>query len=70
MSVEKIDENMTIEELVELNPLSVRFLMEKGIRCLRCGEPIWGTLKEAAIEKGYSENSIPGLVEELKEYLK
>lgn len=70
MAIEKIDENITIEDLVNLHPLSVRFLMEKRIRCLRCGEPIWGTLKEAALEKGYTENSLPKLVEELKEYLK
>ena len=44
--------------------------MGKGIRCLRCGEPICGTLKEAAIEKGYPENSIPGLIEELKDFIK
>ena len=56
--------------MVEQNPLSVWFLMGKGIRCLRCGEPICGTLKEAAIEKGYPENSIPGLIEELKDFIK
>jgi len=70
MSTDKISTNTTIEDLVNQYPISVRFLMEKGIRCLRCGEPIWGTLGEAAIEKGYSQNSLPGLIEELITYLK
>ena len=70
MSIDKINADTTIEDLVNQFPVSVRFLMEKGIRCLRCGEPIWGTIGEAAIEKGYSQNSLPGLIEELKSYLK
>lgn len=70
MTIENINEDSTIEDLVTEFPPAVRFLMERGIRCLRCGEPIWGTLKEAALEKGFSEDSLPGLVTELQHYLK
>ncbi len=55
-----------IEDLVEAEPESVTFLMEKGIRCLRCGEPIWGTLGEAMDEKEFSGEKQARLVEELK----
>lgn len=61
----KISKDVLIEDLVTDYPASVRFLREKGIRCLACGEPIWGTLKEAAAEKGFSENEIDKIVDEL-----
>jgi len=61
----RITKEILIEELVENYPFSVRFLMEKGIRCIMCGEPIWGTLEEAAQEKGFTANRIVEVVEEL-----
>ena len=64
-----IDRTITIEDLVREHPASVTFLMEKGIKCLVCGEPIWGTLESSAREKGYDDQQIDGLVQELKEYL-
>ncbi len=55
----------TIEELVEAKPAAIDYLMEKGIRCIRCGEPIWGTLEEAAKQKGASDEDIAGFVRDL-----
>ncbi len=60
-----ITKEIEIEELVDLLPDAVTYLMEKGIRCLRCGEPIWGTLEDAAKEKGFSDEDIQGFVEDL-----
>lgn len=60
-----IDKSIQIEALVGLVPESVRYLMEKGIRCLMCGEPMWGTLEEAAKEKGFSETDIEKFVDDL-----
>ena len=54
-----------IEELVENYPFSVRYLMENGIRCIMCGEPIWGTLAEAAQEKGYTAGDVDRFVSEM-----
>jgi methionine synthase II (cobalamin-independent) len=61
----KITKEMEIEDLVNSIPKSVSYLMEQGIRCLRCGEPIWGTLEEAAKEKGFNEEQIEKFVVEL-----
>jgi iron-sulfur cluster repair protein YtfE (RIC family) len=60
-----ITKNTTIEELVEDVPGAIKYLMEQGIRCIICGEPIWGTLEEAAKEKGFDDNKISIFVEEL-----
>jgi methionine synthase II (cobalamin-independent) len=66
MAKPEITKDILIEELVDNYPFSVRYLMEKGIRCIMCGEPIWGTLEEAAEEKGFDANTIQGFVDEMK----
>lgn len=60
-----ISKDIYIEDLVELFPKAVTYLMEKGIRCLQCGEPIWGTLETAAKEKNFSDEEIETFVNEL-----
>jgi hypothetical protein len=60
-----ITKDISIEELVQDVPDSVKYLMENGIKCLACGEPIWGTLKSAAKEKGFSDSEIQRFVEEI-----
>jgi methionine synthase II (cobalamin-independent) len=66
MAKPEITKDILIEELVDNYPFSVRYLMEKGIRCIMCGEPIWGTLEEAAEEKGFDADTIQGFVDEMK----
>ena len=51
-----------IEDLVTDVPGSVTYLMDQGIKCIACGEPIWGTLDGAAKEKGFSDSQIHGFV--------
>ncbi|MCX8055999.1 MAG: DUF1858 domain-containing protein [Ignavibacteria bacterium] len=60
-----ITKDITIEELVVVKPEAVKYLMDKGIRCLVCGEPIWGTLESAAKDKGYTDSDVEKFVEEL-----
>ncbi len=67
MNKTPITKEILIEDLVDDYPFSVEFLSKKGIRCLRCGEPIWGSLEEAAKEKGFDDSQIQLFVEELKQ---
>ncbi len=60
-----ITKTIQIEDLVEDYPFAVLFLKEKGIRCIMCGEPIWGTLEEACKEKDFSDEKIEELINEL-----
>lgn len=62
-----VDKDTLIEDLVKQIPGSVRYLMQKRIKCLACGEPIWGTIAEAAREKGFSEAEIDIIIKELNE---
>ena len=65
MKKQKITKDIEIEDLVRIIPNSVVYLMEKGIRCLRCGEPIWGSLESAAKEKGFTDKEIVNFVSDL-----
>lgn len=60
-----ITKKTTIEDLVEIKDEAVQYLKNKGIRCILCGEPIWGTIEEAAKEKGFSDEEISEIVVEL-----
>lgn len=65
-----ISKDIYVEELVDNYPFAVRYLMEQGIRCIMCGESIWGTLDEAAKEKGFSDADIERFIEEMKQFAK
>ena len=60
-----ITKEMTIEDLVTEVPDAVRYLMQKGIKCIACGEPIWETLESAAKNKGFSDKDVETFVTDL-----
>lgn len=60
-----ITKEIQIEDLVEQYPFSVKYLSQNGIRCIACGEPIWGTLEEAAKEKGFDDEKINFFIDEM-----
>ena len=62
----EITKDISIEELIESIPASVEYLMKEGIRCIVCGEPIWGSLEEAAEEKGFKAEDIECFVKDLQ----
>ncbi len=61
----KITKDIEIEDLVKILPEAVSYLRVEGIRCLRCGEPIWGSLEVAAKEKGFEDKDVDKFVKEL-----
>jgi methionine synthase II (cobalamin-independent) len=63
----KITKEIEIEDLVKVLPEAVAYLRVEGIRCLRCGEPIWGSLENAAKEKGFNDKDVARFVAELNE---
>lgn len=64
-----IKRETSIEDLVNTLPASVMYLSEKGIKCVACGEPIWGTLEEAAKEKGFSKTDLDGVLRDLNKLM-
>lgn len=60
-----ITRETALEEIIEIKPQSVAFLAEKGIRCIVCGEAIWGTIVDIAESKGWTNKDIDILIKEL-----
>lgn len=48
----KISEETTVEEVLEKYPAAVKVFMDLGIPCFVCGEAIWGTIGETAMNYG------------------
>jgi len=66
MTNNKITRKSLLEDLVHEYPKSVTFLSNKSIVCVQCGEPVWGTLEEAADRAGYG--AIDLLVQQLNDH--
>ncbi len=64
-----IKKETSIEDLVNALPASVKYMSEKGIKCIECGEPVWGTLEEAALEKGFEQEDIENMVRDLNKLM-
>lgn len=62
-----ISKDIEIEDLVKILPEAVSYLRIEGIRCLRCGEPIWGSLEAAAKDKNFEDKDVNRFVKELNE---
>ena len=60
--------DMQVEDLVKAFPEAVRFLTKSRLRCIRCGEPVWGTLEEFLQREGVE--SPEKLLKELNAYIK
>lgn len=60
--------DVTIEELLDEAPEANTFLIERGLPCLVCGEPFWGTLEDLARRNGVED--VDALVRDMNEYLR
>ena len=61
-----IGPDMDVEDLIEQHPRAVGFLMDRGVVCMKCGEPVWGTLGELIAGKGLD---IGGTIADLEKFL-
>jgi hypothetical protein len=57
-----------IEELIDRYPKANDFFLEKGFRCIRCGEPFWGSI-EKFLKSSRFTGDINLLLDELRAYL-
>jgi hypothetical protein len=59
-----------IEELVTRHPSAIGFLAERGVLCVVCGEPFWGTLGELIAQTGVDAMPREALLAELIAFLR
>ncbi|MBD3403748.1 hypothetical protein GF420_12690 [candidate division GN15 bacterium] len=64
MSGRVIDADRPVDQLVDEHPDLVKFLIDHDLPCVVCGEPFWGTLRDLASQKGWSDDEIEQLVRE------
>ena len=65
----KIDLDTSIEEIVAVCIGVSTFLINKGLPCVVCGEPFWGTLWELCEQEGWTREDAQALAGELAEYV-
>ena len=63
----KIEATTTIEDIVKDYPELIRPLREYGIKCVACGEPLWGTLEENANDRGI--NNLETIIKQLNKII-
>ena len=63
-----ITADANIEELIEEHPRAAGFLADRGLVCIRCGEPYWGTMRELAATKGLS-GQVDEMAQDLVDFL-
>lgn len=63
-----ITADVNIEELIEEYPQAAGFLADRGLVCIRCGEPYWGTMRELAATKGLADQ-VDSMAEDLASFL-
>jgi hypothetical protein len=56
-----VSRSTPVEDLVQL-PGATTLLIRRGLPCLVCGEPAWGTLEELAKGEGMDEAAIDELL--------
>jgi methionine synthase II (cobalamin-independent) len=50
-----ITKEIYVEDLIKDYPQTVSLLTRRGIICIQCGEPVWGTLGEALKRAGIED---------------
>lgn len=63
----RVSLDMEVEDIVREYPQLISYLMDKDIICIRCGAPVWGSLRELLESKGIE--NLEKFVEEMNEFL-
>ena len=53
-----LNPEMQVEEIVEQFPQLVKVLTVRGIICIQCGAPTWGTLRELIESTGQNIDDV------------
>ena len=65
-----VDKETQVEELVEAHPEVAGWMTRRGMRCVVCGEPFWGTLEELASDSNLDEKDFEKFLVDLNAKLR
>jgi len=63
----KVTLDMEVEDIVREYPQLISYLMDRNIICIRCGAPVWGSLRELLESKGIED--VENFVEQMNLFL-
>jgi|UniRef100_A0A7C3J6N7 hypothetical protein len=63
----KVTLDMEVEDIVREYPQLISYLMDRDIICIRCGAPVWGSLRELLESKGIED--VENFVEQMNLFL-
>ncbi|MCD6463861.1 MAG: DUF1858 domain-containing protein [Thermotogae bacterium] len=59
-----IDAHTPIFEIVKKYPYLIEHFLRHGIKCIVCGDVLWGTLEEEARKQGITSGELQRIIEE------
>ena len=65
----KINKNMTIAELMTVDPMIPNILVREGMHCVTCGAAPGETLEQAGGVHGMTDDQINNLVDRINDFL-
>jgi hybrid cluster-associated redox disulfide protein len=65
----KIRKDMTITEILQIDPMIANILMGQGMHCITCEAAYGETLEEACAVHGFDEEGVNALVEQLNDFI-
>ncbi|MGI6118953.1 MAG: DUF1858 domain-containing protein [Bilifractor sp.] len=65
----KINKQMTISELMAIDPMITNILMHEGMHCVSCIAASGETLEEAGAVHGMTGEDLDGLVDRINDFL-
>ncbi len=64
-----ISKDMTIGDILQVEPMIANILMGHGMHCITCGAAIGETLQEAGYVHGFEDDFIDAMVDQINEFL-
>lgn len=64
-----INRDMTIGEILQIEPMIANILMGHGMHCISCGAAVGETLEEACYVHGFEDDFIDTMVDQINEFL-
>lgn len=65
----KIRKDMTITEILQMDPMIANILMGQGMHCIACEAAYGETLEEACAVHGFDAEAVDALVDQLNDFV-
>ncbi len=67
--MKKIDKNMTVTEILQIDPMISNILAGHGMSCLFCGAAVSESLADACAVHGFDESYVDDIVDQINDFI-